>query len=204
MRHRLVLSFVADLPFGEGRKFGPTSGVVGKLISGWTLNGVMSMQSGFPLAFLASPNLIGYGYGSATAIRPNVDPNCDKSVSGSPIDRLDNWFNTSCFTVPNAGFVASDPSTNPGLRWALGNAERVDPDLRGHAVNNWNFAVSKTTPIQGRVNLSLRFEAFNLFNRTQFGPPDTTATTAATSTFGKVTRQLNQPRLIQLAFRLMF
>jgi outer membrane receptor protein involved in Fe transport len=200
VRHRLVLSFVADLPFGEGRMFGPTTGVVGKLISGWTLNGVMAMQSGFPLAFTATPNLIGNGYN----LRPNVDPNCDKAVSGSPIDRLDKWFNTSCFSVPNAGFVAADASTNPGLRWQLGDADRVDPDLRGHAVNNWNFAVSKTTPVHGRVNLGLRFEAFNLFNRTQFGPPDTTVTTAATSTLGKVTRQLNQPRLIQLAFRLMF
>jgi hypothetical protein len=54
------------------------------------------------------------------------------------------------------------------------------------------------------VNLTLRAEAFNLFNRTQFGPPDTQATTAAQSTFGRVTRQLNQPRLMQVALRLTF
>ena len=54
------------------------------------------------------------------------------------------------------------------------------------------------------MNLTLRAEAFNLFDRTQFGPPDTQATTAAQSTFGKVTRQLNQPRLMQLALRLTF
>ena len=170
------------------------------MISGWTVYGVGTMQSGFPLAFTATPNLIGSGYG----LRPNVDPNCDKEISGSALDRLDRWFNTSCFTVPNAGFVAGDPSTNPAQRWQLGNAPRVDPDLRGHSVNTWNLAVSKTTPIQGRVNLTLRVEAFNLFNRTQFGPPDTQATTAAQSTFGKVTRQLNQPRLMQLALRLAF
>jgi Carboxypeptidase regulatory-like domain len=201
VRHRLVLNFVVDLPFGEGRRFGAGApGLVKPLISGWSVNGVTTIQSGFPLAFTATPNLIGSGYG----LRPNVDPNCDKQVDGSAVDRLDRWFNTSCFTVPNAGFVAGDPSTNPALRWQLGNAPRVDPDLRGHAVNNWNLAVSKTTPIQGRVNLTLRVEAFNLFNRTQFGPPDTQATTAAQSTFGRVTRQLNQPRLMQLAFRLTF
>jgi Carboxypeptidase regulatory-like domain len=201
VRHRLVLNFVVDLPFGEGRRFGAGApGLVKPLISGWSVNGVSTIQSGFPLAFTATPNLIGSGYG----LRPNVDPNCDKQVDGSAVDRLDRWFNTSCFTVPNAGFVAGDPSTNPALRWQLGNAPRVDPDLRGHAVNNWNLAVSKTTPIQGRVNLTLRVEAFNLFNRTQFGPPDTQATTAAQSTFGRVTRQLNQPRLMQLAFRLTF
>jgi hypothetical protein len=201
VRHRLVLSYVVDLPFGEGHRFGAaTTGIVGKLISGWTLNGVTTLQSGFPLAFTATPNLIGSGYG----LRPNVDSNCNKEVEGSAVDRLDRWFNTDCFSVPNAGFVAGNPSTNPGLRWQFGNAPRVDPDLRGHAVNNWNLAVAKTTPIHGRVNLTLRAEAFNLFNRTQFGPPETQATTAAQSTFGRVTRQLNQPRLMQLAIRLAF
>ena len=64
--------------------------------------------------------------------------------------------------------------------------------------------LTKTTPIHGRVNLTLRAEAFNLFNRTQFGMPNTQVTTAAQSNLGRVTSQSNQPRLIQLAFRLTF
>ena len=71
-------------------------------------------------------------------------------------------------------------------------------------MHNWNFAVTKTTPLQGRVNLTFRAEAFNLFNRTQFGLPDRTVTTAAQSNLGRITSQLNQPRLMQLAFRLTF
>jgi hypothetical protein len=196
VRHRVVGNFVVDLPFGEGRRFGAgATGIVGRLISGWSLNGVTTIQSGFPLSFTATPNLIGSGYG----LRPNVDPNCDKSVDGSAGDRLDGWFNTACFSVPNAAV-----STNPQARWQLGNAPRVDPDLRGHYMHNWNMAVTKTTPIQGRVNLTLRAEAFNLFNRTQFGMPNTQVTTAAQSNLGRVTTQSNQPRLIQLAFRLTF
>jgi hypothetical protein len=101
--------------------------------------------------------------------------------------------------VPNAALA-----TNPQARWQLGNAPRVDPDLRGHHMHNWNFAVTKTTPLHGRVNLMLRAEAFNLFNRTQFGMPNRTVTTAAQSSLGRVTSQLNQPRLIQLAFKLTF
>jgi hypothetical protein len=196
VRHRVVVNFLVDLPFGEGRRFGAgATGIAGKLISGWSLNGVTTIQSGFPLSFTATPNLIGSGYG----LRPNVDPNCDKSVGGSAGDRLDGWFNTACFSVPNAAV-----STNPQARWQLGNAPRVDPDLRGHYMHNWNFAVTKTTPIRGRVNLTLRAEAFNLFNRTQFGMPNTQVTTAAQSNLGRITTQSNQPRLIQLAFRLTF
>ena len=95
-------------------------------------------------------------------------------------------------------------STDPALRWKLGNATRTDPDLRAHGVYNWNLAVAKTTRIGDRVNLTFRIEAFNLFNRVQFGPPNTQASTAANNTFGAVTTQVNQPRLMQLAFRMTF
>src|SRR5687767_13345890 len=79
-RHRLVGNFVVDLPFGEGRRFGSGAPAIArKLISGWSVNGVVTIQSGFPLAFTATPNLIGSGCG----LRPNVDPNCDKNVRGS-------------------------------------------------------------------------------------------------------------------------
>ena len=152
------------------------------------------------VAFHAFPNLIQGGYN----LRPNVVSNCDKKIAGSALDRMNGWFNTACFSVPNGGFVASNPATDPGLKWQLGNEPRVDPDLRAQGINNWNLAISKSTPIQGRVNLTLRAEAFNLFNRTQFGPPNTTVTTAATSTLGKVTSQNNQPRLMQIAFKLTF
>jgi hypothetical protein len=200
-RHRLVLNYVVDLPFGPGRRyFGDTSGFVGALVGGWSINGVTTFQAGFPLGFTATPNLIGFGYN----LRPNIDPSCDKKVSGSELDRLDQWFNTACFSVPNAGFNASDPTSDPRLRWALGDAPRTDPDLRSHGVHNWNLAVSKQTRLAGRVNLTLRAEAFNLFNRVQFGPPNTQASTAATANFGQVTTQVNQPRLIQLAVRLAF
>ena len=201
VRHRVVINYVVDLPFGEGRRYGAgTSGLTRALISGWTLNGVTTLQSGFPLAFTATPNLIGLGY----ELRPNVDPNCDKKVSGTARDRLNRWFNTDCFSVPNAGFVAGDASTDPALRWKLGNATRTDPDLRAHGVYNWNLAVAKTTRIDDRVNLTFRIEAFNLFNRVQFGPPNTQASTAANNTFGTVTTQVNQPRLMQLALRMTF
>ncbi len=196
VRHRFVLNYTVDLPFGAGRRFlGGASGLMEQLVGGWSVSGVVTLQSGFPLGFGATPNLIGSGYG----LRPNVDASCNKTVSGSTLDRLDQWFNTSCFSVPNAGSAG-----DPRLRWQLGDAPRTDPDLRGHGVNNWNLAISKTTPLQGGVNLTLRAEAFNLFNRVQFGMPNTTVSTAATSTFGRVTSQRNQPRLIQLAARLTF
>ena len=71
-------------------------------------------------------------------------------------------------------------------------------------MNNFDFALFKRTSISERFNLEFRVESFNLFNRVQFGPPNTTETTAAGSTFGYVTTQINSPRLIQLALRLRY
>ena len=103
-----------------GRRFvGDTGGIVGKLISGWSVNGVTTLQAGFPLAFTATPNLIGSGYG----LRPNVDPNCDKQCRGSAIDRLNQWFNTACFSVPNAGVRRRESVERPAA--ALGPRQRA-------------------------------------------------------------------------------
>ena len=87
----------------------------------------------------------------------------------------------------------------------FGNESRNDSVLRGHGINNWNMALSKKTSITEQVALTFRAEAFNLFNKPgAFAKPNTQANTSASSQFGKVTTQPNQPRLVQLALRLTF
>jgi hypothetical protein len=186
-RQRLVLSYVYDLPFGNGKRFlSSVHGVADKLVTGWGINGVSTFQKGFPLGLTASPNTTGLN----TGLRPNVTPGCSKLTSGSSQSRLAQWFNTSCFTVPTA--------------YTFGNESRTDPDIRGPGINNFDFALFKRTAISERFNLEFRAEAFNIFNRVWFGPPNTVATTAANNTFGQITTQLNQPRLLQLALRLRY
>jgi hypothetical protein len=70
--HRFVFNYVLDLPFGAGRRFGGgATGITNTLISGWTWSGFTTLQAGYPLAFTATPNLIG----SELRTAPNVDPN---------------------------------------------------------------------------------------------------------------------------------
>jgi hypothetical protein len=145
-----------------------------------------TFQSGFPLGLTATPNLTGFN----TGLRPNVQAGCDKQIEGPAQAKLNRWFNTSCFSVPAA--------------YTFGTESRTDPDLRGHGINNFNFALFKRTPIREGMNLEFRAEAFNLFNRVQFGKPDQVLNTAANTTFGRVTTQINDPRLIQLALRFSF
>jgi hypothetical protein len=54
---RLVVSYVLDLPAGHGKKFlKGVSAPVDKLVSGWTMEGVATIQSGFPIFIGDSAN----------------------------------------------------------------------------------------------------------------------------------------------------
>jgi hypothetical protein len=185
--HRAVISYVLDLPFGNGKKFFPgAAGLVDKVISGWGVNGVTTFQSGFPLFFSALPTTLSTTFG-AGAPRPMVVAGCNKEVNGRAQARLNGWFNTSCFTAPNT--------------FGFGTESRTDPDLRAHGIANFDVSISKTTAITEQVRVQFRTEFFNVFNRTQFSSP---GLQQGTPTFGVVTAIRNQPRLVQFAMRLQF
>ena len=191
---RLVLSYVYDLPFGKGKAlFRGAHGIADKLVSGWGVNGVTTIQSGLPLVITSgATNVLGSTFG-AGPIRPNVVAGCDKSGHGSAVDRLNSgqWFNTSCFTAPSS--------------FSFGNEPRVDPTLRAQGVTNFDVAVHKNLSFHERYALQFRAEAFNLANHTRFNAP---GTSFGTSAFGVVqpgiASQGNQPRLMQFALRLSF
>ena len=186
---RLVVSYVLDLPFGHGKKYlSGVSGVADKAVSGWGLDGITTLQKGFPvkLSWGGGNELTSAGLGIGT-LRPNYIPGCDKNVSGSSVSKVTEWFNTSCFAAP------SD--------WTFGNEPRVDASLRQQGIVNFDFAVFKKTSIGERLNVEFRAEFFNLFNHPQFGPPNGTLTSA---TFGEVTNTVNLPRLIQFGLKFAF
>jgi len=202
---RLAISYVLDLPFGRGKKFlNDTTGATEKAVSGWGVDGVTTLQRGFPVKISDgggnSLTALNLGTGS---LRPNVVPGCDKSTSGSAVSRLSGWFNTACFAAPPA--------------WGFGDEPRVDATLRQQGVDNFDFAVFKKTSISERMNVEFRTEFFNIFNHPQFGPPNGScvisalgscqfdpATGTGNKNFGVVTSTVNLPRLIQFGLKFTF
>lgn len=186
-RQRLVVSYVYDLPFGRGERFlANAPGVVNQVLGGWGFGGVTTLMSGFPLGFTTAQNLTNsFGGGS----RPNYAPGCDKEVPGGETQRVQRWFNTSCFVQP-------PPFT-------FGDESRNDSTLRASGVANWDASAYKTFPFthNENVNMQFRAEAFNLFNRVQFGYP---GLQQGSSNFGIVSSQLNNPRLLQFSLRLNY
>jgi outer membrane receptor protein involved in Fe transport len=185
--HRWVTSYVLDLPFGKGKKWANSlNGAADRIVGGWSINGITTLQSGRPLALMQNATTLQTSFGAGT-IRPKAT--CSKATTGSAQSRLSKWFEPSCYTASGA--------------YELGNEARVDSKLTGPGIANWDFTAQKTTAITEKTNIQFRVEFFNIFNRRQFSNPGMNIS-SGTSSFGVITTQQNQPRQIQAAMRFAF
>ena len=160
--HRLVGSFVYNLPFGSGEKFaGDATGVKNAVVGGWQVNGIYTWQRGFPITITAA-DLGGLNDTFGTN-RANLvgDPN----VGDRTVNR---WFNTAAFAQPAPG--------------ALGDLGRNTE--RGPGVNNLDLALFKNFTFTQGVRLQFRLESFNALNHTQFA---NVSTNLSATNFGVVT-----------------
>jgi hypothetical protein len=173
------VSFIYELPFGQGRALGGSisTPVLKQLISGWQVDAIFTAAKGIPL-------LIGCSVCVFPATRPDLIGDANKGMSGSAQSRLNKWFNTDAFAV-NKPFQ-------------YGNVSRTMPSTRGPGQANTNFSVIKDTTFLERYKLQFRAEFFNLFNRVEFGTPDTNF---GDSTFGVISSQVNIPRQIQFGMK---
>ena len=95
--HRLVGSFVYNLPFGSGEKFaGDATGVKNAVIGGWQVNGIYTWQRGFPLTITAAD----LGGLNDTFGTNRADLVGDPNVGERTVNR---WFNTAAFAQPAPG-----------------------------------------------------------------------------------------------------
>jgi hypothetical protein len=178
--HRLVLSYILELPFGEGHR-ALSSGVVGKLLGGWQVNGITSFQSGVPLGISTATNTT-FAFGGGQ--RPNLlrDPRLPSSERS-----VERWFDTAAFAQP-------EPYT-------FGDAPRTIPGLRADGEKNTDLGITKRTRVNHRLSIELRAELFNLFNTTRFNPPNLAFGSPG---FGVISSQANSPRITQFGLRLSF
>ncbi len=175
--HRLVSSFVYELPFGRGRKYlssGP--GLANQLIGGWQVNGIVTFQSGFPMTISAAD----VGGLNDTFNTNRADLVGDPYPSGFK-KTLDEWFNKAAFVQP--GCPPSGPSLCaqpvPGF---LGTSGRGILRLPG--INNWDTGVFKNFRISEQASFQFRFESFNVWNHPQWGGP---VRNVASPQYGQIT-----------------
>jgi len=180
--HRLVGSYVWDLPFGKGLRF-PLSGFWNAVAGGWQVNGVTTLSSGRPVDVEQSTNTTAT---FSLMQRPNI--------SGSPaLSRdertLDRFWDTSKFSAAQALNFGTSPR-NP---------------IRGPGLVNFDVAVIKQWTFQERRGVEFRAEMFNFTNTPSF-ILDTRTTYNPNlpldrQTFGRITAA-RDGRIIQIALKL--
>ena len=152
------------------------------MVGGWQLNGIFTVQGGFPLGLTTASNQTNsFGGGS----RPNNNGQ-SAALSGAPRTRVDRWFNTSVFSQP--------------ANFTFGNTGRTLPDVRTPGLSNLDFSITKFTNITERITHQFRAEFFNAFNHPSFGSP---GSALGNANFGVISSALDA-RIIQLGMKVLF
>jgi hypothetical protein len=185
-------SFVFELPFGQGRRWmKDANAVLDAVVGGWTLSGINTMTSGAPITLTYTPAAsfsvsgINQEFRGSNNYRPNVigDPYGDRNS-------ITNYFSTTNVVSP------TDPSQ------PFGNAKRNSVSgpwfWQLDVVASKNFRI----PVGPQTNLQIRFEAFNLLNRTNL-LLNTNTGLRTSAAFGTIT-QTYDARQIQLGVKLSF
>lgn len=149
--NRISLSYVYELPFGEGKAMFKSS-MLKHLVGNWSVSGFTNWMSGDPVSLRPEFNNTG---GVVNYLRVNTVPGVDPYVA-NPGPEL--YFNPLAFADPDA--------------FSIGDAPRTHPSLRNPGWNNHDLAVTKRVPLSGERSMELLFQGFNFINHANWNDPD--------------------------------
>jgi len=217
VRHRFTFSGIYDLPGPKG------GGAKEKILGGWQLNGIITLQSGRPFDvdcvlawysgcdfnmdgdFYARPNLPANmklsGF-SNQQLRSGLfgNPNLTFSFGGFGYSRTSAAIQTFCPNGLNSILDYLDPFTAP-VCIPLGQNGNMGRNIfAGPAFKDIDFAIFKNTKVGEKLNIQFRAEAFNLFNRVNLYNPNGNM---GSPQFGQSTAAFPS-RQMQLSLRFIF
>jgi Carboxypeptidase regulatory-like domain len=165
-----------QLPFGPGKHWSSSNGVVSRLIGGWAISPVFEYASGSPLpVYDGSFQEWGQAFdGNAVGAVPLVNtaslsnsPHLGVTSDGNVGVNADGFSNANLFGS-NATQVFNSFRPNflglDGRSMGTGN-------LRGQSRWNLDLGLTKDTRITERVGAQLFVQAFNVLNHMQWGDP---------------------------------
>jgi Carboxypeptidase regulatory-like domain len=186
-RHRLAMEYLYQIP-DWGFHHLPS-----KITKGWTLAGISSFQTGFPInltdsgfhSLQCTPNISFYGCWDRPNIVAPVQLENIRSIqtlaNGAGKSHKGNfYFTPSSFQVEALG--------------TIGDAGRNL--FHGPGINDTDLSFYKDTQITERYKLQLRVDLFNAFNHAQFNNPSGNVNS---SLFGEVTSTRIAARITQLS-----
>lgn len=165
MTHIVKGYVIYNLPFGRGKALFATAGpVLNNFINGWSLNGDFHYNTGTPIQVHSTNYYPGFN-----SVYVNLAPGCKLTTGKRSL--FQPFLNTTCYQNPANG--------------QLGTAGNFLSQVRNPGLATEDLGLHKSVVMgpDGRYNLTMRLEFFNLFNRSQLGGPDTNM---SDQTFGQI------------------
>jgi hypothetical protein len=163
-------------------------------LGGWQLSGIVTMESGAPLAIGVSGSNVSSLFNGNFVTNSGNRPDVNGSISYPKT--ANEWFNPAAFSAPAC-------ATGPDCFGDLGHNV-----VRGPGRDDWNLSLFKNFVINEDrgSRIELRVETFNTWNHTQFKGDYNNGgitTNFGASGFGSVTGAFD-PREFQLGLKLYY
>ena len=192
VRQVFNLSAVYQLPFGAGKRYLSSPGMVRTVLGGWTLSTIATSQTGLPLniTITRSNGSVPGDLAVTGEERPNLVPGVALTPPGGPTPG--EWVNPAAFSAPAAG-TFGDLGRNA---------------FRAPGISDVDLALAKDIAFVERVKLRFRADLFNVLNRAQYGAPNANLSAAnfgvITSTISSYATGRGTPREFQLSVKISF
>jgi hypothetical protein len=177
--HAFVFSGTYELPLGKGK-----SGFLGKVLKGWTLNGIFRYDSGRPQVITMNNDLGGLLFNTTKRPNRNTSASGVAEFQGKFDPNRDRYFNRAAWTDPGP--------------LQFGNALSRDGTVRGFSNAVEDISIFKVTTFAERYKLRFEAQGGNFTNRTIFCDPNTNFSAGS---FGQTGTQCNQPRSVQFGLK---
>lgn len=187
IRRIFHFSGVYNLPFGRGQRFLNKSRLANYIFGGWSTNWILTVQDGEPFNITCAVATT-QGLGCNALLVPGQSVYAGQQTPG-------HFLNPNAFANPAAATAIGQMDFTP-----LGG-EGVQ--VAGPPLRNFDFSLFKTIPITETKRLEFRAECFNLANTPTFANPSFT-NFINTSTFGKITSTVGNPREVQFGLKFYF
>jgi hypothetical protein len=188
--HQINANWIAELPFGKGRKFaGNSHGVTEALIGGWQVTGLVRWTSGFPTT-------VDNGYFFPTNWEEEGN-----AMQIAPVQARK--------TVLPGGIVSmfkNGPAAAGSFRNSYPGESGTRNSFRGDGFAGWDMSLGKRwkMPYAESNSLQFRWEVFNVTNLSRFDVQSNRPEIDIAGTFGNYTGLLTSPRVMQFALRYEF
>jgi hypothetical protein len=197
--HVFKANSVYDLPFGPGKRFLDGGGWAGRFIGGWSLNGILRLQSGEPISIVSARGTLNRaGRSVKNTVNSTLSVSELQSRTGLYRDSQGRPVLFDPSLIGSDGRASTQFFSNPAAG-SLGLLQLTP--VSGPWFFNVDMSLIKRTSITERMNIEFRADAFNIFNRTNFDVGQVQNINA--TTFGRITGTFD-PRILQFALKLNF